>query len=329
MFISVAANHTANIVSTGNSAVITSVFYTANISTYQTAYIVTSTSYAGCVNNVFYNASSPSICIIIITTIIITNNTAYIICPADDTFVITTVHIAVVCADDTANITAACCTTVGNAKAIHILNIAVVYAYHTAKASTCTPGNICTYCYCAVAEAVGKAAIICANQTTCNGTGTACDNAAGAFNIVNSAAVVINTNNAACIACIAILTSNGYSITKGYNAFNASVVLACNSTSVLAACKCAAVNVNVFNNAASANGAENTGVSHRICITATTIFSCIKSNNTVAAAVKSAGKAIITACANSFITTYAASIDVAHQRVVVSERISVSLLNGF
>ena len=251
----IAANHTANIVSTGNSAIVASVGYTAAVTANKPTNVLTDiictyifAGNAGCINNI-------SNCT---TSTIFTNNTAYFIFAADDAFVITTVHIAVVCTNDAANIAAIGCTAVGNAKAIHILNIAVVYAYHAAKASTCTTSNICIYCYRAVAEAVGKAAIICANQTTCNGTGTACNNTACAFNIVNSAVVVINTNNAACIAI------RCYSVAKGYNAFNASVVYACNSTGVLAACKCTAVNINVFNNAVCTNSIKNACVA--ICI---------------------------------------------------------------
>ena len=190
-----------------------------------------------------------------------------------------------------------------------------INANYTAKTSTCTTGNICTYCYCAVAEAVGKAAIICANQTTCNGTGTACDNAACAFNIVNSAAAVINTNNAAYIACIAIISRNGYSVAKSYNAFNASVVLPCNSTGSCCTGKCAAVNVNVFNSTGicssctviiiysiRSNGAENA------CI----IAANIQTDNAVAAAVKGAGKTNITSSTNGNIIFYITSVNIVH-----------------
>ena len=184
----IAANHTANIVSTGNSAVVAPVGNTAGVSSQQAANGIAGAGYTGCVYNVFNSAAVPFITII--CTFISADDTADIILAADDTFVIPTVHIAIIYANDAANIAAIGCTAVGNAKAINILYIALfcINANYTAKTSTCTTGNICTYCYCAVAEAVGKAAIICANQTTCNSSRTACNNTAGAFNIVNAAA---------------------------------------------------------------------------------------------------------------------------------------------
>ena len=131
MFVSIIANQTTNIISAGNSAVVTSIGYTAGISTNQAANIIAATSYTCCINNVFYCATIPFI--VFIFTSILTNNTTDIIFTADDTFVIATVHITVVNADNTANITTAGCTAIGYAKAVYILYIAFINTYNAAK----------------------------------------------------------------------------------------------------------------------------------------------------------------------------------------------------
>ena len=133
----IAANQTANIVVTGNSAVVTSIGYTAGISTNQTANVIAATSYTGCVNNIFHCTFVPNNCTvsiygIIFATIILADNTANVIFTADDTFVIAAVHIAVVNANDTANFITIS-ATIGYTKAVNKLYITCINTYNAAK----------------------------------------------------------------------------------------------------------------------------------------------------------------------------------------------------
>ena len=161
----IVANHATNVVSTGNSAVVASIGNTAGVTANKPTNVLTDiictfifAGNAGCINNI-------SNCT---TSTIFTNNTAYFIFAADDTFVIATVHIAIVYADNAANIIAEMSTTVCYAKAVNVLYIAIcsVYANYAAKTRACSFIG----CNSTIAVTVAKRTVISTNQTACNCT---------------------------------------------------------------------------------------------------------------------------------------------------------------
>ena len=142
------ANHTANVISTGNCAVVASVGYAAAVAANQAANIITNAVFSSiififyiaiiytgntcCIHDITYNASFPFLTDII--AFIFANNAANVIAAAYNTFIIRTVQITFVNADYTANITAAAISAVSYAKAVNILYFACINTNDTAKA---------------------------------------------------------------------------------------------------------------------------------------------------------------------------------------------------